>query len=82
MDQTTINIIIGSAMAALGWFARTLWDAQKELRADLNKLQVTVGTDYVSFNALRDVLRDLKEDLQYIRDRVDAVTEHRRKGDE
>ncbi|HEX7644865.1 MAG TPA: hypothetical protein VF450_26415 [Noviherbaspirillum sp.] len=86
MDQTTINLIIGGCMACLGWFARTLYDGQKELRSDLNKLQVSLSKDYVSFDVLRavtdDLKKDLKEDLRYIRDRLDALSGHRRKEDE
>jgi len=30
--QTVINIGLGGVLAALGWFAREIWDSLKELR--------------------------------------------------
>jgi hypothetical protein len=34
-NQHLINALIGGGFAILGWFARELWGAVKELRADL-----------------------------------------------
>jgi len=45
--QTIINICAGSALAIMGWFARTLWDAVQELKQDLSKLWEELAKDYV-----------------------------------
>ena len=44
VPQSIINSILGGALAALGWFARQIWDAIKELRQDLyTVLQIGTG---------------------------------------
>lgn len=91
MDQSTLNIAAGAVMGCLGWFARMLWDRQeaqskaieeaKEAsnRAD-SEIRIMIAQNYVTNTKLGDVIRDLKEDLTYIRDRLDE-TPHRRAGD-
>ena len=37
-NQHLINALVGVGMSVLGWFARELWSAVKELKADLAKL--------------------------------------------
>ena len=50
MSQSIINSILGGALAALGWFARQIWDAIKELRTDLVRLREELPTRYVPKN--------------------------------
>lgn len=58
MDQSLINIILGSVSAALGWFARELWTAVKELKSDLARLREEIPKDYLSKDEYRiDLLR-------------------------
>ncbi len=60
--QTIINIVGGAILTAGGWFARTLWDAVQELKADLSNLRVEIAKDYVprnDFNRLGDELKDM-----------------------
>lgn len=47
IPQSIINSILGGALAALGWFARQIWDAIKELRTDLARLREELPTRYV-----------------------------------
>jgi hypothetical protein len=47
MDQEIINILIGSVLAVLGWFARQLWDAVQALKEDMKKIEVDMPTNYV-----------------------------------
>ena len=42
-----IGAFLGGALAALGWFARQIWDAIKELRTDLARLREDLPTRYV-----------------------------------
>lgn len=62
MDQGTLNIIFGAAMAALGWFGRVLWEADRELRADLSRLREELPKEYVS-----------KDDIERRFDRIDKT---------
>jgi len=81
MDQTTINLIGGAIMAGLGWFARTMWDKQEAHSKELADFRVLVAGEYVSNHRLNHVLVELKEDLRYIRARLDE-TPQRRQSDQ
>ena len=37
MDQQFLNWVYSGILMAFGWFAKTLWDADKEIRNDLMK---------------------------------------------
>lgn len=80
MDQTTLNFIAGGAMSALGWFARMLWEGQKAHAKELSDFRIMVAGSYVTTAALSSVMAEVREDLRYIRDRLDE-TPQRRTGD-
>lgn len=66
--QGVINLIGGSAIAVAGWFARQIWDAMKELRRDLHKIEVALPRDYVR----KDDLGEIKAMIQKIFDKLDG----------
>jgi hypothetical protein len=45
--QDIINVVIGSVLSVLGWFARQLWDAVQTLKKDMKDLEVDLPTNYV-----------------------------------
>ena len=48
MDWQTLINIGGSALLALfGWFARELWDIVKQIKQDLQALEVKIADEYV-----------------------------------
>lgn len=63
--QIIINVGAGIALSVIGWFARVLWEADKELRADLARLREEIPNNYVSKDDYRDDIHELK---QMIRD--------------
>ena len=71
MDQTLLNWVYGGVMTIIGWFGRMLWDADKELRADLNKLRQDLPHVYVTKDDYREDLRDIKQMLEKIFDRLE-----------
>ncbi len=82
MDQATINLLGGAVMAALGWFARTLWDRQEAHGRELSDFRVKVASEYVPNTKLDQSLTEIKGDIRYIRDQIDRVPPpHRRAGD-
>jgi hypothetical protein len=81
MDQTTINLAGGAAMGALGWFARMLWDRQEAQSKALADVRVMIAGDYVSNTKLGQVMAELRDDVRYIRERLDE-TPQRRSGDQ
>jgi chaperonin cofactor prefoldin len=60
--QNLINIIGGTVLSVLGWFARQLWDAVQDLKRDVKSIEVDLPTFYVR-----------KEDLESRLDRLEAV---------
>lgn len=75
--QSIINILLCSGLAALGWFARELWAAVKELKFDLAKLREEIPKQYVEKDDYREDVRELKELMNRIFDRLDNKQDKR-----
>ena len=70
--QEILNSFAGVALAVLGWFAREVWSAVQELKRDLGVLREELPKTYVTRNDYKDDIRELKEMLARIFDRLDA----------
>ena len=70
--QHFINLLGGAALSVLGWFARQLWDAMKELRADLHVLEVNLPDNYVKRSDLDKRMDHIEDMFQRIYDKLDA----------
>lgn len=70
--QTLINAALGIISAVSGWFAREMWAAVKELKGDLSKLREELPKNYVPKDDFRDGIREVKEMLNKIFDRLDG----------
>lgn len=77
MDQTTLNFIAGGGLAALGWFARMLWERQEAHGREIADVRILIAGSYVTHTKLGEVMDGLKEDLRYIRDRLDETPQRR-----
>ena len=64
--------MVGVGMSVLGWFARELWSAVKELKADLAKLREDLPKDYVIRSDYREDIRDIKAMLAKIFEKLEA----------
>lgn len=69
--QAIFNLIGGAAIAVGGWFARELWGAVKELRADLHKLEVELPRGYVLKDDLDKRMEHIEDMFQRIYDKLD-----------
>lgn len=69
--QTIIDFILGFLLTCLGWFARELWAAVKELKADLAKLREEIPTKYVQKDEHREDMREIKEMFRQISEKLD-----------
>ena len=72
MDQSLFNFILAGVSAVLGWFLREMWTAVKELKADLAKLREELPHEYVVKDDYRADIRELKDMLQRLFDRLDT----------
>jgi hypothetical protein len=69
--QQIIDLGLGAVMAVIGWFARELWSAVKELKSDLSKLREDLPKAYVTKDDYRQDIRELKEIMNKIFDRLE-----------
>ena len=70
-NQQLINMFLGVGMTVVGWFARELWSAVKELKSDLAKLREDLPKDYVGRDDYREDIRGIKEMLAKIFDKLE-----------
>lgn len=70
-SQMMINLAAGGVLAALGWFARVLWEAITKLQEDLHQLEVDLPSHYVRRDEFSDNMKEIKEMLGKIFDRLD-----------
>jgi hypothetical protein len=54
--QDVLNLVGGIALTVIGWFARELWSAVKELKNDLGKLREELPKTY----AQKDIYQELR----------------------
>jgi len=71
-SQMMINLAAGAVLAGLGWFARVLWEAVNKLQEDLHQLEVELPSNYVRKDEFSDNMREIKEMLGKIFDRLDT----------
>lgn len=69
--QNIIDSILGAGLAVMGWFARELWAAVKELKTDLSKLREDLPKTYVSKDDYREDMREIKGMLEKIFNKLD-----------
>jgi cell fate (sporulation/competence/biofilm development) regulator YmcA (YheA/YmcA/DUF963 family) len=70
-SQDLINLAFGASASVLGWFAREMWAAVKELKSDLAKLREELPRSYVMKEDYRRDIYEIKEMLNKIFDRLD-----------
>ena len=70
-SQDLINLAFGASAIVLGWFAREMWAAVKELKADLAKLREELPRNYVIRDDYKADIREIKEMLTKLFDRLD-----------
>jgi hypothetical protein len=70
-SQDLINLAFGASASVLGWFAREMWSAVKELKADLAKLREELPRNYVVRDDYKSDIREIKEMLTKLFDRLD-----------
>ena len=69
--QQLVNIVLSLSMSVMGWFAKELWDAVKDLKSDLAKLREDLPKTYVVKDDYRQDMNDIKIMLGKIFDKLD-----------
>jgi hypothetical protein len=70
--QTLINTALGAILAAIGWFARQLWDAVDGLKKDVHQIEVDLPKTYVMKDDLDKRMSHIEDMFQRIYDKLDA----------
>ena len=71
-NQEVINGLLAGGFTVLGWFARELWAAVKELKSDLAKLREDLPREYVIRDDYREDIRDIKAMLAKIFEKLEG----------
>jgi len=67
--QMVINIALGSVLAAIGWFAREIWDSVKELRRSVHQVE----KDLPEFYVRRDDLKEVRAEMSARFDKIENL---------
>ena len=59
--QTLIDVALFASSSILGWLARELWSAVKELKVDLARLREDLPKTYILREDYKQDIRDIKE---------------------
>jgi hypothetical protein len=70
-NQSIINMALGTILLIAGWFARELWVAVKDLKNDLHDLEIILPNEYVKRDEYMDTMREVKDMLYKIFERLD-----------
>lgn len=75
--QTIINLTGGVALATVGWFARELWGAVKQLQRDVHDLEIDLPSHYVSKEEYMAALKEIRDLCGKIFDKIDALDQRK-----
>ena len=59
-NQQFINLFLGVGLTVMGWFARELWAAVKDLKTDLAKLREDLPKEYLEKDDYKEDIREIK----------------------
>ena len=62
--QEVINLLAGVGFSALGWFARVLWVAVRDLEKDLAKLREELPQTYLPKSEAHEAINDLAHEMR------------------
>jgi len=69
--QTIINIGAGCTLSVMGWFARELWQAVKDLRSDISTLREEIAKNYTRRDDFKELATELRSMFREINDKLD-----------
>ena len=70
--QTLINLGGAIILAGMGWLARELWGAVKELRKDLHVIEVALPSNYIRKDEFQEGVKELKDICRQIFERLES----------
>jgi len=70
--QPVINLALGTVIAAIGWFARQVWDSVQNLKRDIKQIEVDLPTHYVRKDDLQESMKRIERMFERIFEKLDA----------
>jgi len=70
--QDIINIGGGAFIAAIGWFARQLYESVNRLRDDVHQIEVDLPTNYVRRDEYNDTMKRIESIVEKIFAKLDT----------
>lgn len=67
MDQAVLNWLFAAVGTLIGWLVKVLWDAIKELKADMKQIERDLPEVYVRKDDFKGAVSDIKSDMREIR---------------
>jgi hypothetical protein len=71
VSQDLINLGIAIVGATVGWFLKIIWNSIQELQIAIRDLEKEVHTEYVSKEDYREDIKEVKDILHQIFDKLD-----------
>lgn len=76
--QAFFNIAISAGIALIGWLAREMWGAIKELRKDIHKIEVDLPTVYIRRDEFNEGVKEIKDICRQIFERLENKADKER----
>lgn len=76
MDQQLINWLFTGFGAAIGWILKVVWDAIKDLKADLRVIERDLPEVYVRKDDFKDAIHEIKTEMREMRQDVKVGFKH------
>jgi hypothetical protein len=67
MDQTIVNWLFIGFGAAVGWLLKVVWDAIKELKADMKQIERDLPEIYVRKDVFQGAMKDMRDDIREVK---------------
>ncbi|MDO9313408.1 MAG: hypothetical protein Q7T97_02545 [Burkholderiaceae bacterium] len=65
-EQIMISLL-GVVCTALGWFLNEMYRAVEKLKDDMSELEIKIGTDFVRYDRLQDMLKPIHQGIEEIK---------------
>jgi uncharacterized coiled-coil DUF342 family protein len=75
--QLIINLATGSLLAVFGWLARQLWDAVKELRDDIHKIETDLPSIYMRKDEFKEGMKEIKDLFTEVFRKIDDLKDRK-----
>jgi len=69
--QGIVNLVVGGALLAVGWWCKEIWDSLKKLKDEIKSIEIDLPKNYVSKSDIDARLDKIDQVLERIFDKLD-----------